>query len=160
MSAQLSNASDSASVTSSVKDQLDDNLEDFRDTESNSGSVSPDKPGLSKRVSSEAHFPQDEVDARVSSPFEMSSRIMPPDLLSQTPYLSKHSIGIQVDNDDVDGDDSKTILSLKEKVQHLDEILKQRTDLCGQLQNQLDKDSKDFITVSIMILSVVSEVRN
>ena len=157
MSAQLSNASDSASVTSSVKDQLDDNLEDFRDTESNSGSMSPVKPDLSKRVSSEAHFAQDETDARVSSPFEMSCRIMPPDLLSQTPYLSKHSIGIQVDDD---SDDSKTTLSLKEKVQHLNEILKQRTDLCGRLQNQLDKDSKDFISVSIMILSVVSEVRN
>ena len=157
MSAQLSNASDSASVTSSVKDQLDDNLEDFRDTESNSGSMSPVKPDLSKRVSSEVHFAQDETDARVSSPFEMSCRIMPPDLLSQTPYLSKHSIGIQVDDD---SDDSKTTLSLKEKVQHLNEILKQRTDLCGRLQNQLDKDSKDFISVSIMILSVVSEVRN
>ncbi|XP_067040730.1 microtubule-associated tumor suppressor 1-like isoform X2 [Acropora muricata] len=156
MSAQLSNASDSASVTSSVKDQLDDNLEDFRDTESNSGSMSPVKPDLSKRVSSEVHFAQDETDARVSSPFEMSCRIMPPDLLSQTPYLSKHSIGIQVDDD---SDDSKTTLSLKEKVQHLNEILKQRTDFCGRLQNQLDKDSKDFISVSIMILSVVSEMQ-
>ncbi|XP_074619535.1 uncharacterized protein LOC141878474 [Acropora palmata] len=156
VSAQLSNASDSASVTSSVKDQLDDNLEDFRDTESNSGSMSPVKPDLSKRVSSEVHFAQDETDARVSSPFEMSCRIMPPDLLSQTPYLSKHSIGIQVDDD---SDDSKTTLSLKEKVQHLNEILKQRTDLCGRLQNQLDKDSKDFISVSIMILSVVSEMQ-
>ena len=151
MSAQLSNASDSASVTSSVKDQLED---DIHDDEITSPSKAPEKSALNQGIVSDISSRQEDIDSQVSSPFEAPCRMMPPDLLSQTPYLIKQSIGVQVDSDS----DSKTMQTLSEKVQHLHDLVKQRTDLCGQLQNQLDKSIMDFVTASVVILSAVSKV--
>lgn len=152
VSAQLSNASDSASVTSSVKDQ--DNLEDLHDTEIDTVSVSTETSEQDGRALSQGHLQQDEIDAKVISPVEGPCMIMPPDILSETPYLSKHSVGIQVEDDS----DLKTIQVLKEKGRHLHELVKQRTDLCWQLQDQIDEDSADFVAASVMILSVVHKV--
>ena len=154
LSAAPSNASDSASVTSSLKDQ--DNLDDLHDADIDTVSVSTDTSDRDTRSLSYGHFQQDEADGKVQSPIEVPSfRIMPPDILSETPYLSKHSIGIQVEDDS----DSKTIQALKEKGRHLHELVKQRTELCWQLQDQIDEDSLDFVSASVMILSVVHKVR-
>ena len=154
LSAAPSNASDSASVASSLKDQ--DNLDDLHDADIDTVSVSTDTSDRDARLPSYGHFQQDEADGKVESPIEVPScRIMPPDILSETPYLSKHSIGIQVEDDS----DSKTIQALKEKGRHLHELVKQRTELCWQLQDQIDEDSLDFVSASVMILSVVHKVR-
>lgn len=154
LSAAPSSASDSASVTSSVKDQ--DNLDDLHDADIDTVSVSTDTSDHDTRLPSYGHFQQDEADGKVESPIEVPScRIMPPDILSETPYLSKHSIGIQVEDDS----DSKTIQALKEKGRHLHELVKQRTELYWQLQDQIDEDSLDFVSASVMILSVVHKVR-
>ena len=154
LSAAPSNASDSASVTSSIKDQ--DNLDDLHDADIDTVSVSTDTSDHDTRLPSYGHLQQDETDGKGESPIEIPScRIMPPDILSETPCLSKHSIGIQVEDDS----DSKTIQALKEKGQHLHELVKQRTELCWQLQDQIDEDSLDFISASVMILSVVHKVR-
>lgn len=154
LSAAPSNASDSASVTSSIKDQ--DNFDDLHDADIDTVSVSTDTSDHDTRLPSYRHLQQDETDGKGESPIEVPScRIMPPDILSETPYLSKHSIGIQVEDDS----DSKTIQALKEKGRHLHELVKQRTELCWQLQDQIDEDSLDFISASVMILSVVHKVR-
>lgn len=147
VSGQLSNASDSASVTSSIKDQ--DNLEDIHDPEIDAVSVRTEASDHDRRV-----LQQDEIDAKVSSPIGQPCRIMPPDILSETPYLSKHSVGVQVEDDS----DLKTIQILKENGHHLRELVKQRTDLCWELQNQIDEDTIDFVAASVMILSLVHKV--
>lgn len=152
VSAQLSNASDSASVTSSVKDQ--DNLEDLHDSEIDAVFVSTGASDRDGRVASHGHFQQDEIDAKVISPIEAPCRVMPPDILSETPYLSKHSIGVQVENDS----DLKVIQGLNEKTWHLHELVKQRTDLCWQLQDQIDEDSSGFVAASVVILSAGHKV--
>ena len=156
VSAQLSNASDSASVTSSVKDQ--DNLEDLHDSEIDAVSVSSEVSDRGGRVASHGHFQQDEIDAKVISPIEAPCRVMPPDILSETPYLnkqsSKQSIGVQVEDDS----DLKTIQGLNEKTWHLHELVKQRTGLCWQLQDQIDEDSSDVVAASVVILSVAHKV--
>lgn len=170
VSAQLSNASDSvSSVTSSIKDRLDDLL----DSEVETVSVSSETLDHDGRVFSHRHLQQDnlslngdtfpcdsdEIDALKSmvanSPVELPCRIMPPDILSETPYLSKHSVGIQVEDDS----NLKAIQDLKDKGRHLHELLKQRTELCWQLQNQIDDNSIDFVAASIMTLAVVRKVR-
>ncbi|XP_068701652.1 microtubule-associated tumor suppressor 1 homolog isoform X2 [Montipora foliosa] len=152
VSGQLSNASDSASVTSSIKDQLED---DIHDDEITSPSKAPEKSALNQGIVSDISSRQEDIDVQVSSPFEAPCRMMPPDLLSQTPYLIKQSIGVQVDSDS----DSKTMQTLSEKVQHLHDLVKQRTDLCGQLQNQLDKSTMDVVTASVVILAAVSKMQ-
>ena len=143
VSAQLSNASDSISVTSSVKDQ--DNLEDLHDSEIDAVSVSTETSDHDGRVSSHGYFQQDEVDSKAYSPIETPCRAMPPDILNETPYLIKHSVGIQVDDDS--------------DLEHLKELVKQSTDLCWQLQKQIDEDSADFVAASVMILSLSRKVR-
>ena len=172
VSGQLSNASDSVSVTSSIKDQ--DHLDDFIDSEGDAISVNSDTVAhgardVSSRNSQQDAFSldgdivpcdSDEIDGSTtvvlaSSPLEVPCRAMPPDILSETPYLIKHSIGIQVE----DASNLKTIQDLKEKAQHLNELLKQRMDLCCQLQNQIDDNSDDFVAASVMILTVVRKVR-
>ena len=152
VSAQLSNASDSVSVTSSVRDQ--DNLEDLHDSEIDALSVSTETSDHDGRVQSHGYFQQDEVDSKGYSPLEMPYRVMPPDILSETPYLSKLSVGIQVGDDS----DLKTVQGLKDKGEHLNELLKQQMDLCWQLQKQIDEDSVDFVAASVMILSVTHKV--
>lgn len=153
VSAQLSNASDSISVTSSVKDQ--DNLEDLHDSEIDAVSVSTETSDHDGRVSSHGYFQQDEVDSKAYSPIETPCRAMPPDILNETPYLIKHSVSIQVDDDS----DLKTVQVLKDKGEHLKELVKQSTDLCWQLQKQIDEDSADFVAASVMILSLARKVR-
>lgn len=91
-----------------------------------------------------------------SSPLEVPCRTMPPDILSETPYLIKHSVGIQVE----DVSHLKAIEDVKEKAQRLGELLKQRTELCGQLQDQIDCNSNDFVAASLLILTTVRKVRH
>ncbi|KAL9973046.1 hypothetical protein ACROYT_G019453 [Oculina patagonica] len=168
VSSQHSNASDSVSVTSSVKDQ--ELLEDL-DSEVDALSARSEASDHDARVFPNRHlqqdnislngdipFDSDETDASkpmvADSPVDVPCRIMPPDLLSETPYLSKHSVGIQVE------DDSHLIAirDLKEKGKHLHELIKQKTELCWQLQNQIDDNSVDFVAASVMILSVVRKL--
>ena len=170
VSAQPSNASDSISVTSSTKDQ--DLLEDLLDSEADTVSVRSESVDQDAIVFSNRHLQQDnpslngdipfdseEIDAAKSTvagtPFDVPCRIMPPDILNETPYLSQHSVGIQVEDDS----SLKAIKDLKEKGQHLHELIKQRTELCWQLQNQIDDDNVDFVAASVMILAVVHKVR-
>lgn len=169
VSAQPSNASDSVSVTSSTKDQdLDDLLDSEADTVSaRSESVGHDAIVFSNRhlqqdnpsLNGDIPFDSDETDASKSmvagSPFDVPCRIMPPDILNETPYLSQHSVGIQVEDDG----NLKAIKDLMEKGQNLHELIKQRTELCWQLQNQIDDNNIDFVAASLMILSVVHKVR-
>jgi len=168
VSSQPSNASDSISVTSSTKDQdlLDDLVDSEADTVSTrSESVDHDTIGFSSRqqdnrsLNGDIPFDSDEIDAAKSmvagSPFDVPCRIMPPDILNETPYLSQHSVGIQVEDDS----NLKAIKDLKEKGQHLHELIKQRTELCWQLQNQIDDDNVDFVAASLMILAVVHKVK-
>ena len=170
VSGQPSNASDSVSVTSSTKEQdlLDDLLDSEADTVSTrSESVDHDAVVFSNRhlqqdnpsLNGDIPFDSDETDASKSmvagSPFDVPCRIMPPDILNETPYLSQHSVGIQVEDDS----DLKAIRDLKEKGQNLHELIKQRTELCWQLQNQIDDNNVDFVAASVMILAVVHKVR-
>ena len=169
VSSQLSNASDSVSVTSSIKDQ--DLLEDL-DSELDAVSAHSEASDSDTRVFSNRHsqqdnlslngdipFDYDETDASKSmvanSPVDVPCRIMPPDILSETPYLSKHSVGIQVEDDS----HLKAIRDLREKGHHLHELIKQRTELCWQLQNQIDDNSVDFVAASVTILAVARKVR-
>ena len=170
VSAQPSNASDSISVTSSTKDQ--DLLDDLLDSEAEvvsacSEPVNHDAIGFSNRhfqqdnpsLNGDIPFDSDEIDAAKSmiagSPFDVPCRIMPPDILNETPYLSQHSVGIQVEDDS----NLKAIKDLKEKGQNLHDLIKQRTELCWQLQNQIDDNNVDFVAASVMILAVVHRVR-
>lgn len=167
VSSQLSSASDSVSVTSSIKDQ--DLLEDL-DSEidaisARSEGSDHDAKGLrysqqdNLSLNGDIPFDSDETDASKSmvagSPLDVLCRTMPPDILSETPYLSKHSVATHVE----DNSHLKTIRDLKEKGQHLHELIKQRTELCWQLQNQIDDNSADFVAASVMILAVVRKVR-
>ena len=170
VSAQPSNASDSISVTSSTKDQ--DLLDDLLDSEvevvsARSEPVNHDAIGFSNRyfqqdnpsLNGDIPFDSDEIDAAKSmiagSPFDVPCRIMPPDILNETPYLSQHSVGIQVEDDS----NLKAIKDLREKGQNLHDLIKQRTELCWQLQNQIDDNNVDFVAASVMILAVVHRVR-
>ena len=169
VSAQPSNASDSVSVTSSTKDQ---DLDDLLDSEADTGLARSESLGHDAIVFSNRHlqqdnpslngdipFDSDETDASKSmvagSPFDVPCRIMPPDILNETPYLSQHSVGIQVEDDG----NLKAMKDLMEKGQNLHELIKQRTELCWQLQNQIDDNNIDFVAASLMILSVVHKVR-
>lgn len=170
VSAQPSNASDSVSVTSSIKDQ--DLLDDLVDSEADAASTRSESVDHDAIVFSNRHlqqdnpslngdipFDSDEIDAAKSmvagSPFDVPYRIMPPDILNETPYLSRHSVGIQVEDDS----NLKAIKDLKEKGQNLHELIKQRTELCWQLQNQIDDNNVDFVAASVMVLAVVHKVR-
>lgn len=170
VSAQPSSASDSVSVTSSTKDQ--DLLDDLLDPEADGVSARSESVDLDAVVLSNRHlqqdnpslngdipFDSDETDASklmvAGSPFDVPCRIMPPDILSETPYLSQHSVGIQVEDDS----NLKAIKDLKEKGKNLRELIKQRTELCWQLQNQIDDNNVDFVAASVMILAVVRKVR-
>ena len=170
VSAQPSNASDSVSVTSSIKDQ--DLLDDLVDSEADavstrSENVDHDAIIFSNRqlqqdnpsLNGDIPFDSDEIDAAKSmvagSPFDVPCRVMPPDILNETPYLSQHSVGIQVEDDS----NLEAIKDLKEKGQNLHELIKQRTELCWQLQNQIDDNNVDFVAASVMVLAVVHKVR-
>lgn len=169
VSSQHSNASDSVSVTSSIKDQdlledLDsevDGLSARSEASDHDARVFPNRPSQQDNISLNGDIPfdSDETDASKSmvadSPVDVPCRIMPPDLLSETPYLSKHSVGIQVEDDS----HLKAIRDLKEKGKHLHELIKQKTELCWQLQNQIDDNGVDFVAASVMILAVVRKVR-
>lgn len=167
VSSQLSSASDSISVTSSIKDQeLLEDLDSEIDAIS-ARSEASDHYAKGLRYSQQDNlslngdipFDSDETDASKSmvadSPVDILCRTMPPDILSETPYLSKHSVGTQVEDDS----HLKTIRDLKEKGLHLHELIKQRTELCWHLQNQIDDNSADFVAASVMILAVVQKVR-
>lgn len=166
ISGQLSNASDSVSVASSIRDQ--DHLDDFIDSEGDTVSVHSDTFSHSARDFSSRNSQQDNFSLEgdtalhnldendgsttmvlASSPLEVPCRTMPPDILSETPYLIKHSVGIQVE----DTSHLKAIEDVKEKAQHLSELLKHRTDLCSQLKDQIDNNSNDFVAASLLILT-------
>ena len=167
-----STASDTVSVASSNKDA--DHVEelDDRDQALISTGTSEQDGGItlprhlqqgSHKLSGATMVPKSSQMAADQEPqedimytIEMLPRTLPlaPDILSETPCLSRHSVGTQVEDEGHLG----KIQDLREKEMHVHHLIKEHTDLLHQLQKKTRNNDVGILAASLVIFSVVRKV--